>query len=75
MFCDSCVALLAVSWVCLQYVIVVFPGYTYLLFLNACMLIIKSFALFFGLLISKQSTRQALLLKKENLSTISFEQL
>ena len=37
---------LAVSWVCLQSVIVVFPDHTHLLFLSTCMLRIRSFALF-----------------------------
>ena len=36
---------LAVSWVCTQFVIVVFPDHTYLLFLNTCMLRIRGFAL------------------------------
>ena len=37
---------LAVPWVCLQSVIVVFPDHTHLLFLSTCMLRIRSFALF-----------------------------
>ena len=31
MSCDCCVALLLVPWVCLQFVIVVFPDYAHLL--------------------------------------------
>ena len=41
---------LAVSWVCLQFVIVIFPDYTHLLFLNTCILRIRSWH-FFGLFI------------------------
>ena len=37
---------LAVSWVCLQFVIVIFSDHTHLLFLNTCLLRIRSFALF-----------------------------
>ena len=37
---------IAVSWVCLQFVIVVFPDHTHLLFLNTSMLRIRSFAIF-----------------------------
>ena len=37
---------LAVSWVCTQFVIVVFPDHTHLLFLNTYMLRIRGFALF-----------------------------
>ena len=53
--------LLSVSLVCQQVVIVVFSGHIHLLFLNTCMLRIRSFALVWN-----QSTRQAILVKRKN---------
>ena len=37
---------LVVSWVCTQFVFVVFPDHTHFLFLSTCMLRIRGFALF-----------------------------
>ena len=42
---------LAVPYVCLQFVILVFPDHTQLLFLNTFMLRIRSFALFWIILL------------------------
>ena len=44
---------LAVPYVCLQFVIVVFLDHTQLLFLNTCMLRIRSFALFWFIHLGK----------------------